>query len=270
MKFCYLDESGTGGQPIAVMVGVVADATRMHLTKDHWSDLLSELSDIIDHELNEFHAHKFYKGDGVWGELEGDDRSKLISTIMRWVKDRKHSIVYSAINTAVFKSKAPRITELSDLSLWKVLGLHVSLSLQRAHQGLAKTKGHTVLIFDDAVKEKQKFTELLLRPPQWTDEYYAREEDEAPLNRLIDVPHFVNSKHVALVQVADLCAFLLRRHFELTSGLSTEKYNGEKAKVARWAKQILSQSIGSAHIFPKKGASDAAKVFQKVAPKCCL
>lgn len=33
MKFCYVDESGTGDEPYAVMVGIVVDTQRMHVTK---------------------------------------------------------------------------------------------------------------------------------------------------------------------------------------------------------------------------------------------
>lgn len=270
MKFCYLDESGTGDQPVAVMVGVVADATRMHLTKDHWAELLDEISGIVGQKLQEFHAHKFYRGSGIWKELDGNARSHLIDAIIRWMKARKHKIVYSAIDANKFKSDGPQVDELCDLSMWKVLGLHVSLALQRAHQREAKNKGHTVLVFDEAVTEKERFTNLLLNPPQWTDGYYDRSKKQVALDQLIDVPHFVNSKHVSLVQVADLYAFLLRRYFEIESELSTEAYAGETKKVRRWAKAILDQSIGSAHIFPRKGASEAAMVFQRVAPTCCL
>ena len=44
MKFCYLDESGTGHEPFAVMVGIIVDSHRMHLTKKDWADLLLKLS----------------------------------------------------------------------------------------------------------------------------------------------------------------------------------------------------------------------------------
>lgn len=55
MKFAYIDESGTGNEPFAVMAGVIVDAQRMRPTKDDWSDLLIDLSDIVDREVNKFH-----------------------------------------------------------------------------------------------------------------------------------------------------------------------------------------------------------------------
>jgi hypothetical protein len=44
MKVCYCDESGTGDEPIAVMVGVLVDSQRMHITKKDWCELLEQFS----------------------------------------------------------------------------------------------------------------------------------------------------------------------------------------------------------------------------------
>lgn len=47
MKFVYIDESGLGEKPIAVMVGVIVDSQRMHITKKNWNLLLQTLSNLI-------------------------------------------------------------------------------------------------------------------------------------------------------------------------------------------------------------------------------
>ncbi len=44
MKLCYCDEIGTGKEPYAVLLGVVVNATRMHVTKDGWVGFLHDLS----------------------------------------------------------------------------------------------------------------------------------------------------------------------------------------------------------------------------------
>lgn len=269
MKFCYLDESGTGGQPIAVMAGIVADANRMHLTKDAWSELLGQLSEIVGHQVQEFHSHKFYSGSGIWKGLDGPDRARIISAIIEWMKDRKHKVVYSALDVQRYGEYQKEDGRLQGLSAWRTMALHVALSVQRRHQSESKNKGHTVLVFDEQVKEKDKFTELILNPPEWTDGYYNRRRKQKALDQLVDVPHFVDSKQVELVQVADLYAFLLRRQFELETGLDKPKYADEAEKVRAWTEDILAQTIGNGHIYPKKQPSRAAQLFQSVAPNCC-
>jgi hypothetical protein len=270
VKFCYLDESGTGGQPVAVMVGVIVDSKRMHLSKEAWSSLLRELAVILKHDLKEFHAHKFYSGAGIWRNLEGETRAQITTAILDWIRKRKHRIVYSAVDTQRFEMEAEKSDELKGQTIWQAMALHIALSIQRHHQRERNNKGHTVLIFDEAVREKTKYTELLLSPPPWTDEYYGRIKGADPLDQLVDVPHFVDSKHVPLVQVADLLAYLLRRHFELETGVSGPSYDDEQEKVAAWSDKILEQSIPKAHIFPKKGITEATQFFRRLAPNCCL
>ena len=82
MKFVYVDEIGTGQEPIAVMVGVITDAYRMRLTKSHWNDLLSRLSGIIGREIDEIHTREFYSGNTPWRRLKGQQRTEIIDTIL--------------------------------------------------------------------------------------------------------------------------------------------------------------------------------------------
>ena len=98
MKFVYIDESGTGDEPYAVMVGVIVDAQRMRPTKNYWKDLLSALSDIIGKKIEEIHTRDFYSGNWKWRNLEGEKRAKIINTIFNWLRERKHDIVFTAVD----------------------------------------------------------------------------------------------------------------------------------------------------------------------------
>ena len=98
MKFCYLDESGTGEEPIAVMAGVITDATRMRVTKTHWANLLQRLSEIIGRSIQEIHTRDFYSGNSPWRELDGIQRADIITAIFNWLQERKHSVVFAAVD----------------------------------------------------------------------------------------------------------------------------------------------------------------------------
>ena len=97
MKVCYLDESGTGQEPVAVVAGVIVDSQRMHITKEHWGDLLDHLSGICGKKLQELHTKDFYAGSGPFKNLPGHERAEYISSIVEWLCERKHDILYSAV-----------------------------------------------------------------------------------------------------------------------------------------------------------------------------
>ena len=98
MKFVYVDESGTGDEPIGVMVGVIADSHRMRVTKQDWNELLSALSVIIGRQVSEIHTRDFYSGNSPWRDLDGHQRSAIIDAIFHWLHQRRHSIVYTAVD----------------------------------------------------------------------------------------------------------------------------------------------------------------------------
>lgn len=274
MQFAYIDESGTGQEPIAVMTGVVTDSYRMRPTKADWNNLLSDLSRIIGREIEEIHTREFYSGNSPWRDLRGNQRSAIIHAIFNWLHNRKHSIVYTAVHKESFFHNLEDDERLKEIgTLWRFMALHIALSIQKRYQGATRgrkrtlnPKGSTVLIFDHEHREQQRFTELLLHPPDWTDTYYDKRLNQDKMSQIVDVPHFVDSKHVGMIQLADFMCFFLRRHIELSMGLIIPDYHDEIDKVAAWTNLILSRAVPKSNIFLARGRCDCAELFYINAP----
>lgn len=269
MKLCYCDESGTGDEPIAVMVGIVVDSVRMHLTKDHWQNLLKNLSDLAGRQIVELHTRDFYSGSGVWHGIRGDTRSEIMQQIFEWLIERKHSVVYtSVVRQSYHKAVAAQNIPDELNTLWRFMGFHLILAMQKygaKHDGV---KGHTLFVFDNEERERMRFTDLISRPPNWSDEYYDRGRKQDQLDQIIDVPYFGDSKEVALIQVADFFAYLLRLHCELETGHRKPAYRDEVDKVGGWIEMFAKRSIGSSYIFPARGRQYAHDLFFEHAPEC--
>ena len=269
MKVCYCDESGTGDEPVAVMVGIVVDSQRMHRTKEHWNDLLNSLSRIVHQKLDEIHTRDFYAGNGVWRDLPGPNRSEVISSVFNWLAERKHHIVYTAVEKKLFEDnrsvgKIPK--ELG--TVWRFMGFHLLLAVQRAFQTHEKTKGNTIFVFDNEERERLRFTDLVNESPAWSDSYYSRGKKQARLDQIVDVPYFGDSKEVALLQVADFIAYFLRRYAEIKEGHSQARYPDEMAKVSGWVSILSGHSIGRSSIYPARGRCECADMFFLNAPGC--
>ncbi len=278
MKFIYIDESGTAEEPIGIMVGVIADSYRMRPTKEAWNNLLSTLSEIIGRTIEEIHTRDFYSGNSPWRDLNGNQRSAIIAAIFKWLRARKHSIVFSAVDKEKFRESFNDESVASDIStLWRFLALHIALSLQKYFQGSPRGKDRTVnqkgkfvLIFDNEVREEKHFTDLLLDAPEWTDSYYNRLPKQDKLSQIVDVPHFVDSKDVGLIQLADFICFFLRKHIELQMEYAEPSYRDEKKKVSEWADLILKQSIPKSNCYLARGRCACADLFCKYAPDIIL
>ncbi len=276
MKFIYIDESGTGDEPIGVMAGVCVDSHRMRLTKEHWSSLLSDLSKIIGRDIEEIHTRDLYSGNSPWRNLDGNQRSLIISTIFDWLQNRGHSIIYTVVNKTRFNELFQEEPFSSDVStLWRFMALHLTLSIQRCFQGSPRNtnnrtinpSGMCVLIFDKKIREEKRFTDLILNAPDWTDSYYDKKLNQKKFSQIVDVPHFVDSRDVGLIQLADFVCFFLRRHVELEMNFRTPAYSDEIEKVSNWINIIFSRAISKSHIYLARNRCDCANFFFTFAPE---
>jgi len=274
MQFIYIDESGIGKELIGVMVGVIANAYRMRLTKKHWSNLLGYLSEIIGKQIREIHTREFYSGNSPWRQLKGHQRSQIIDAIFNWLRDRKHSIVYCAVDKTKFCGTFHTEPAAEDIpTLWRFMALHLALSIQKYFQGSPRgrsrtinPKGRCVLVFDNECTEKKHITDLLLSAPDWTDTYYAKKPGQEKFSQIVDVPHFVDSKDVGLIQLADFICFFLRRYIELEMKYVTPNYDDEVEKVSNWANLILKEGIPKNNIYLSRKRCNCADLFYKYAP----
>ncbi len=267
MKFCYLDESGTGGEPIAVMIGTIADHNRMRPTKSDWKALLSRVSGIVGKAVTEIHTHELYAGNSPFRQLTPQQRTDIITDIFKWLTDRKHSIVYTALDTSSFRANCQNEQFYKDIGgMWRHMAFHITLALQKYFQGFDKNKGNSVLIFDNKVTDQTKFTKLILNPPTWSDTYYSKGKKQEQLDQIVDVPHFVDSKQVELIQLADFLCYFLRKHLEFSLNLRQPKYQGEEIIFQGYKDLTMKMAIPKANIFLSKGRCTASEYFCKYAP----
>ncbi|MDZ7695909.1 MAG: DUF3800 domain-containing protein [Deltaproteobacteria bacterium] len=268
MKFCYFDESGMGSEPYLVVAGIVVDASRMHVTKDAWSDFLDALSKAAGRRVYEFHSREFYRGNGVWHGTDGAERARVIQAILAWVENRKHKCVFSGIAKSVYRKKLKKDERLKQFkSMWCAAAMHCTLQVQKQHQREAKTKGHSVLIFDREVSEESDLSLLIHKPPQWIDTYYSRSKGQTALDQIVDVPFFADSKHILLAQVADLFAYILRTSSEIQDGLLNEKYKNEGKKMREWSERISKIALPRSNRYPARGRCQATQLFWDLAPE---
>ncbi len=267
MKLCYCDESGTGSEPIATMAGIVVDSTRMHITKQHWGNLLTVLTKSFGRTVSEIHTRNFYNGRGLWYQLDGTKRAEGITTVLNWLKDRKHRVVFCAVDKESYKQEFAKQFIPDELqSVWRFMGFHIILSIQKCHQSQRSNKGHTLFVFDNEERERVRFTDLVATPPAWSGNYYDRGAKQEPLDQIVDTPYFGDSKEVYLIQVADLICFLVRRYAEIKEGYVDEKYKGERDRLTGWVEQLRKLSIGQSHVYPKRGREKYQEMFYRVAP----
>lgn len=257
MKICYVDESGLAGEdPVLVMAGIISDLHKLPKTLREWQPRLNGLLDTIGRP--ELKGSEFCAGRGRIARLMGgDERAAWISETLQWMDKRKLKLALASVDKGV---DAARPDELQDD--WMVCGIHIALQLQAAHGRLQSNKGTTLLVTDEA-KRSDELAEVLLDPPAWSDHYYGRGKKDDPLKELVHTPFIVDSSHNGMIQLADLAAFLFRRHVELAR--EDEEYAGERDRISGWVATLSSMLLPGATRHRKRGAHDANRIFTALA-----
>jgi hypothetical protein len=147
------------------------------------------------------------------------------------------------------------------------MGFHLMLAVQKYCQDEQRNKGNTVFVFDNHERDRMRFTDLIKRPPDWSDGYY-RKPKQRRFDQVIDVPYFGDSKDVALIQLADFLAFILRRYAEIHEGVDGPRYGGEDEKIDAWISILKESEIPSRHLYKKVGREYAENLFYDHAPPC--
>jgi len=267
MKFCYLDESGTGDEPFAVMAGVIVDATRMHKTKAQWQNLIKSVSKVAGRKVEELHTRDFYPGNSPYRDLDGPVRSRIIDLVFEWLANRRHRVVFSAVDRSTFDKSFKDESVYGDIkTLWRLMATHIVLCLQKRHQNKKRNKGHTLIVFDNEHMERVHYRSLIFDPPEWTDDYYRRSKKQVRLDQIIDVPYFGDSKQVGLIQLADFVSYFLRRYIEIKEGVIGPQYSDEEEKITRWFQMIKKRLVSPPIMYKKAGRCDCEDLFFRYAP----
>jgi len=270
MKVCYVDESGSPAQDqIFVMVGIIADATRLHRTSREFATFFEKVRNVFPEDLKELKGSRILYGKGAWRQVDAAKRKQIFADLSAWLDERKHSILVYALDTKKVAAASKQHTTVPSAiatNLWVATGMNIALQIQAKHQMEEKNKGNTFLFIDDNAQKLPALCELLWTPPAWLDGYYPKKPREEHLNQIIDTAFAVQSHHCSLVQVADLLAFVVRRYFELLNKVNKPEWDEEPEFVKQCLETIAPRIFGNSGAMKSTNVSPSAAWYRAIAP----
>jgi len=236
-----------------------------------WDELLDDVRRSVEGNFLELKGRHLYRGNQVWRELDGGERTEFIERIIQWMVEKKHHLTFGAVRRDNLQAarKDFNLDGFESKEQWSVAAMHLVLGIQKTHQGQKTNKGNTVFVFDDA-KSKETLSQLVLDPPPATDGFYKRGRKQERLDQVIDVPYFVDSKDVSLIQLADLFAFLLRLYAELKDGVTEEKFPGETQRLEGWITDMRPFLLKDSARWPSSSKDPCTRFLRAAAPPSLL
>jgi hypothetical protein len=202
MHLLYLDDSGTIGDPQTAHC--LFAGFSIFETVTHW--LEKEINDIAtQYSLPpnfEFHASHIKTGKKVWRRISRDTRNEILLSLCHVIKNRSRDIRLFASVHSIARSQSQGIDLNTDL--FTQVASKFDMFLRRIYLSHAKRE-RGIIIFDKSKSEYiiQKMTLKFKNVGhQW-----------GTLRNLAEVPLFLDSKASRLIQLADIIAYAVHRHY---------------------------------------------------------
>jgi Protein of unknown function (DUF3800) len=217
VRVAYLDEAGIGNpthEPYTVVAGIIIHPD------SQWTPIAGHLHDLADRfaplgrrDGFVFHATELFSG-GEWFPKLGEEGEKekrwaILDHLVRVPAALDVPVVYGAVNRAllaeVFRSMPARRLAVNAQTIAFARCAHVVDFWIRCH-----TDDEVVSIVleqnDQARTAIKEMTEVV-RNPQWLDSPAKFDG-----SRIVDTAHFAKKSESSPLQIADACAFAIKRH----------------------------------------------------------
>lgn len=225
MRLAYLDESGRSREePVIVVAGVLIDPDYAYRgIEEALRQLVADTIPKEDREGFVFHASHLLHGKGYYKQHGWplEQRWPILERLAKLPSDYAIPIVFGHLNKAEYRAEVKdQIAEhrpseqghVSDIAEHMVAFSRAEIGIERQMHRFRRDEVCMVIAEDtDRVKRALKIAHGLLRDPVQVAESEFAGIDELPLERIIDTPHFALKSEAPMLQLADLCAFLIMR-----------------------------------------------------------
>ena len=240
MKFIYADESGGREEgDVFVMCGLMVDAYKLRKKTADFDAKLEAIFALHPGTRGDLKTKRFINGGGAWNQVDPHERKDLLRGICELAVSNGGKVYGYGMSFQRFDQAAVAGDGQPFPGYWVAAAMFVSALIQKKMQGVANSKGLTVVIMDDNKKSMPYLSDGLYSASPWYDALYQYRvtkkkqkvwQDRTPKDRfdhIINTAFAIKSDHSSLVQVADAISWVYRRHLELTD--QPEAYAGEQA-----------------------------------------
>jgi len=222
VRFIYADESGISlKEPAAVVVGVIIHADSQW--KAAQTQILSLIEEFVPANQRSgfyFHAKDLYHGTGKI--FKTYPRERAIEALKRLVaipRTLKLPVAVGYVNKKAQEIPIPNVKPRDAIKIYHAFAF--SLCAVAAERYMAENTRGEIAQFvaenntdsSDAIKKMHKYLRGKLPAGRLFDFYGKKTRSYLPLTRIVDCVHFADKDDAILLQVADACAFVLRRHW---------------------------------------------------------
>jgi hypothetical protein len=215
VRMAYLDEAGISNpkhEPFIVVAGIIVDAdNQWKKVEDNLNSIIEEFIPEDEQEACIFHATELFSGGKRFPREKWprEKRWEILSEILSIPEKLNLPIIYGDINRAKFSP----IDSIGISGVVEQAHAFACFGCVRSLQQWMKEftpENEVALLIAENNHLSRRFIQdvlAIVRQPKTIQ----RNPDLYPLDRIIETVHFAEKTHSSLLQIADACAFIIKR-----------------------------------------------------------
>lgn len=218
MRFAYIDEAGISDpqrEPVTIVAGVLVDADRQWTSlEDHFAELVER---FVPHQQRDgfiFHAMDVWHGKGVFSRSTWKgDRHEVLEALCDTITKFQLPIAYGQSTKAKITETVPEVTATNEINRVAFMGAFFECAV-RVEQWMREWAPDEVAAIvaenNNDLRKYAKGVHKIMRSGN-VPEFMLQLVKELPLKHVIDTVYSAEKGEAPPLQLADLCAFLLKR-----------------------------------------------------------
>lgn len=259
VRIAYLDESGRSrNEPTIVVAGVIVHGDRTYRRlEDAIRDIArEELPDgdshgFIFHATDLFHGSRYFdrrkwpeeQRHRILARLAALPSAFALPVVFGHVAKSEHKQQIESLITATGKSRESLFEVVEHMSAFT----RAEIAIERQMRLFPRDEICMLIAEDtDRMRQALKASHAFLRDPNEMAKAGYSDVDGLPLLRIVDTPHFAAKRDSPLLQLADLCAFLIMRR--LARKDATQPFFESIAPQIYWHASDFGEAMGTEQI----------------------
>lgn len=221
-RLVYLDESGTGrlaDEPSLVVVGVIVHADKQWLGLERYLRGMADEYVPPEHRQGfAFHATELYSGGKIFSRqrMSKEARWKILDELCETPAKFDLPIVCGCYDrrNLLDASKSSQTAKTSYAQM--LAGVACTIGVERYMRERAEPSEVAVMIYEsnDHARAAVRFVHACMQITDCRELIGKKIAEFVPLMRIVDAAHFAEKKTSSLLQIADCCAFAIRRKIQ--------------------------------------------------------
>lgn len=216
LRFIYMDEAGISrDEAVTVVVGVVVDGDRQFSAIEaHIQTLIEKYVPVESRKGFSFHAKELANGGKTFSKSDSEKRLAALKEVAQVPAKFMLPVVIGYVKKSSLPTDRAQTEEKRAILAQAMAYAHCAIAAENFMRKVARLDEVALCVAEDnsSARRAIKAAHASLKDPSKAEMLKPMSgEGLLPVKRIVDTVHFAQKQEAVMLQIADVCAYIVKR-----------------------------------------------------------